>query len=306
MEQMDSKRIFGFLADTNRRELAFEYNGWQYAVLKGTYDDETDFLYILRECHSINAYSVGGKAEFAGIYSRLHGMLISDCYDLRFLDLPMENTLASVEKKLSEMVLETVLRKIDGKPIPETSESKTPWHDRDYYLKYELDREALRCFYDGQFPALISSILLEDKSTDIYVGAINHPVEIAERLADDYMHENAKIINLRLWELSLLPDKVAELEATPGEHHFRRKIAASIDPDSMKMVSIDILKDGKPLSCKIKAYALKSADGCDYSTWHMDSTGARAFEQLYGREARLLASDITRITYGRRVLYENA
>ena len=134
--------------------------------------------------------------------------------------------------------------------------------------------------------------------------AINHPDTLAEQMADEYIIKNAKRINQRLWELALLTDKLNELETSPGQHHLRRQIAESVDPKTMKMVALEIIKEGKNMSCRIAASALARADDSDYSLWQMDATGRASFVTLYGNWGRLFASDIHQISYKKKVLYK--
>lgn len=130
--------------------------------------------------------------------------------------------------------------------------------------------------------------------------AINHPDTLAEQMADEYIIKNAKRINQRLWELALLTDKLNELETTPGQHHLRRQIAESVDPKTMKMVALEIIKEGKSMSCRIAASALARADDSDYSLWQMDATGRASFVTLYGNWGRLLLRIFIRSAIRRR------
>lgn len=297
-----SARIFEFLAGRSRGEFAFAHDGWNYALLRSRYDDETDFIYLLRQYHGNTAHSMNDKADRAGIYSHLTGKLYDAGYELRFLDDRLCENLPDICGRLAQLTADAVLRKIDGRPVPETDDSDKLWYDRDYYLAYTIDKEAAEYFYKGTQPSYCPRIDKDKFTLRDIIGGINHPEETADRLANAFILSHSKIINQRLWEISLLPDKIAELEATPGEHHFRRRIARSIGDE--KMVRLEILKDGIPCECRIEAYELKRVDDTYYSEYRMDSHGRAAFIGAYGSRAHLFPSNIQRICYGRKTLYE--
>lgn len=297
-----STRIYEFLADRNHGEFTFTEGCWHYALLRSRYDDETDFLYMLSECHSNTAHALHAKAEHVGIYSHLTGKAYGNLFNLRFLAPERCVKLDISFEQIIERTTEAILRKIGGKPVPETENSDKPWRNHNYYLRYELDREAAECFYKGIQPTYQPKLHRDTLTLQDIVGGINHPDETADRLADIFIADNSKIINQRLWELSLLPDKIAELEVTPGEHQFRRRISRAVGDE--KMVRMELMKNGISCECKIKASSLKYTGDSDYSTWNMDASGRAAFVHAYGREARLFPSDIQRICYGKKVLYQ--
>lgn len=294
--------ILAFLADRNIPELAFQLENWNHCLLRSYYDDETDFIYILsgyRATHGLN-----GKADLAGIYSHVRKALYAPCYCLSRI-LPTEGrSLQQILQNVESLATKLVILKVDGKPVPETDESASPWYGREFYMQHQLAAEARTCFYNRSTPVFDPVVKANDPSARFYVQAINHPDALAEQMADEYLVKNAKRINQRLWELALLTDKVSELEASPGEHHLRRQIAESVDPESMKMVALEILKEGKRMSCKMAASSLAHANDSDYSLWRMDAPGRASFAKLYGNAGRLFASDIQQISYKKKVLYE--
>lgn len=302
MNSISESTILAFLADRNVSELAFFFNGWNHCLLRSYYDDETDFIYMLsgyRDTHELNE-----KAKLAGIYSHIHKALFAPCYDLARI-LPTEDiSLQQIAHRLESLATERVILKVDGKPVPETDASAAPCYDKDYYKQYRLEEEARYCFYHRSTPVFDPVVKEGNPSSRFYVQAINHPDTLAEQMADEYIIKNAKRINQRLWELALLTDKLNELETTPGQHHLRRQIAESVDPKTMKMVALEIIKEGKSMSCRIAASALARADDSDYSLWQMDATGRASFVTLYGNWGRLFASDIHQISYKKKVLYK--
>lgn len=60
----------------------------------------------------------------------------------------------------------------------------------------------------------------------------------------------------------------------------------------------------KEMTFKYDARYLRYDCGRCYSTWNMPCLARGTFEDLYGRGAELYPTDITKITYGRKVIYE--
>ncbi len=293
--------ILAFLADRSQSEFPFKHDRWTFILLKSKYDEETDFLYLLHEYNAPTAHTMRGHADYAGIYSHLTSTLYGYCYDLNFMG-DQRTQMTTVCDNLVQLITEAILRKVTGRPVPVEPDSEDEIRRRAYYLRYDLKREALDCFYTGKQPCFSPRIDREQFTIADIVGAINHPTETAERLADAYILEHGNSIDRRRWELSLLPDKVAELEATPSEHHYRRAIARSIGRE--KNVHLEIQKDGVTCSCKISTDTLKCSRDSYYSDWHMDAPSRAIFHKTYGKPAQLYPADILRITYGKKTLYE--
>ena len=82
-----------------------------------------------------------------------------------------------------------------------------------------------------------------------------------------------------------------------------KRIIHSI-PEKSQSVNVTIYKDGKEMIFKYEARYLRYDCGRCYSTWNMPCLARGTFEDLYGRGAELYPTDITKITYGRKVIYE--
>ena len=82
-----------------------------------------------------------------------------------------------------------------------------------------------------------------------------------------------------------------------------KRIIHSI-PEKSQSVNVTICKDGKEMTFKYEARYLRYDCGRCYSTWNMPCLARGTFEELYGRGAELYPTDITKITYGRKVIYE--
>lgn len=290
-----------FLRDRHVHELAYRQGNYNYLLIRSRYDEETDFLYLLESYRDGDPHQVNDQAEYAGIYSHTHRTLASPCYSLR--DCCDEKWNADeIFRRFSEDVQTRILKLIDGKPVPLTKDAEPSRFNRDSFLAYGASSQALELFYEGKDAVYAPSYRLENPPTEQFIRIVNHPDEEAQACAEAYVRQNAADINDMLWRTKVVSQKLRELREMPGEHHLRLRIAQALT--TQKMVRIEIDKEGRQLNLRIAADALKRANSTDYSLWYMDAHSRELFEQTYGGWARLMASDIMRITYSRVTLYE--
>ena len=295
-------KLMAFLRDPAQTFLRYAEGAWSKLLIRVPLDDETDVLYLLSG-YGDTPVLLNGNAEYAGVYSRLRDELHNVGYDLREAvedryATDRESTVKLIEIRASRLVVEMV----GSGPVEVTDESEGVNYDEDYYMKYVLDKEATQHFYARTEPVFNPVVRIRDITATQYAQAINHPEEAARYWAARYIARQARYINLRLWEVPLAKQKLAELEATKGEHHLRRVIAESIGDE--KTVRVDVERDGTALTVRMEASELKRADSNYYASWHMDAPSRKAFTEAFGRSADLHARDIVRIAYAKRVLYE--
>ena len=302
-----SHDMMEFLADRTRAEYRITRDHNNCLFIRSPFDDETDFLYMLESWdEGKDPHRLNKGAEFAGVYSCPRNVVACASYRLReiisddcIISLPLE--VEAVQRMATDRVREVVSRG----PVPETNEAETPYNDEDDFTKYKLDNEAMACFMDGTVPQYDDFVKIYDSDhAAAAVRIINHPEDAAQEYASRYLIEKAKYINRRMARIPRVILRLAELAATPGEHHLRRAIANSIHDE--KTVRVDVEKDGKQLAIRIDACELKRTSETRYSTYRMDAPSRKAFENTFGSNAYLLPQDVARIAYGNKVLYEKA
>ncbi len=299
------EQIMSFLSDRSRMELRFTHDRRNHLLIRSPFDEDTDFFYLLRSHGDADPHDLGCAADFAGIYSHLTHQAYTVCYELnRLIDTPDENGKNCVSKLISQMASDMVIQAVHGQPVEVTEESKEPQYDREYFLKYQLEERAYEHFLMRTVPEMKPVVPVEGITAQEFVMAINHPEQLAETYARRYIRKRAKAINQFLWEKPQIIARIAELEATPGEHHYRRAIRESIHDE--KMVRMQVSKNNKYIDCRIEAGVLKNVDRGYYPLWRMDAPSRKEFEETYGREANLYPRDIMNISYGKKFLYLKA
>ena len=299
------EQVMAFLSDRSRMELRFTHDRRNHLLIRSPFDEETDFFYILRSHGDADPHDLGGAAEFAGIYSHLTHQAYTVCYELnKLIDAPEENGKHFISKQISQMASDMVVLKIHGQPVEVTEESKEPPYDREYFLNYQLEERAYEHFMMRTVPEMTPVVPVEGITAEEFVMAINHPRQLAEIYAMSYIRKRAKALNQFLWEKPQVIARIVELEATPGEHHYRRAIRESIHDE--KMVRMQVAKDKKYIDCRIEAGVLNNVDRGYYPLWRMDASSRKEFEEAYGSGARLYPQDIMNISYGKKFLYMKA
>ncbi len=293
--------IQAFLRDRHIHELAYRDGYYPCLLIRSRYDEETDFLYLLQGYGDSDPHQVNDQPGYAGIYSHVHGTLVSPCYSLREC-CDEKWTSDAILRRFSADVQERILKLIDGKPVAITEDAKPSRLDRDSFLAYGASNQAFELFYEGKDAVYAPSYHLESPPTEQFIRIVNHPADEAQACAEEYVRRNAANINDMLWRTEIVSQKLRQLREMPGEHYLRLRIAQALT--TQQMVRIEIDKEDRQLNLRIAAEALKRANSTDYSLWHLDAHSRELFEQTYGRQARLMASDITRITYSRVTLYE--
>lgn len=298
-------QVYDFLQDRHAHERLFSVDRGSILLLKSRFDDETDFLYLLSSYYTGEPRELSKNAEYAGVYSHALHQIADGSYYLRELCAD-EYSRSAIMKRFTDAVASKIVELVNNAPIPMEASAETDVsveREREYFVKYGADKEALTCFYKGCVPSYMPYIdERKEPEAPFFVRILNHFDDAVNEYAAQYIKDNAQRISERLWQIALVAERLQALMETPGEHHLRRRIAQSIG--DQKMVRIDIARDGKELCCKIEAEVLKNADSGDsYFTYRMDAPSRAAFEKTFGRSANLYAHDITRITYGKNVLY---
>lgn len=294
-----------FLRDTSAREFTFKTDKDSYSrtIMKCSVIDGADFLYMVS--FYMAKPDTKSNADCSGIYIRDLDIVIDASYSFSFfVDVGFDRDL--IESNFSGSVRERIVELVNNKLVSVTSKAKRADIDRHEFIESYASECALSSFYKGEKErTFTTSYKVENVPVVDLVRICIQPLFMREQYAQKYVAEYANDTNNRLWENSIINERLAALRATPGVHHFRRNIALSLDP-SMKTVTIVVDKDGNLIPLKIETECLQRMNGgTDYSLYFLDAP-SRAFEALFVRkwDAKLNPSDIVTITHGKKVLYE--
>lgn len=293
-----------FIIDPARREYTMHGKDYVTIIIKIAYNDSVDFLYTQYQYRSDNPLKIGEKLEYAGFVHHPTGRIYDGSFTLfRHQEEIDTISLDTIKKETIAAINAALIAYVGMEPVPVTRVAEEIRDAREEHEKYGADREARSAFFAGKRQILYKPSVSLELTTDQYIQIVMHGDNFVTAWTDEYVLLKANQINERLWEIGVSQKRLDNLWSLPGTHHTTLTISKSIE-DDMKMVNLHIDKDGKQIVVKYEASRLRSADVDDYSDWHMDAPGRRAFEKTYGQYARLYPSEIQRITYGKKVIYE--
>ena len=301
---IEEKKLYDFLDDANQHELHFSRGRQNCLLIKSAFDVETDFLYLLEGYYENDPHKAGDSAAYAGVYSHVRRQYFDIPYALR--DRTDESkSIEAVLTEFSRAVAARIAKMVHDAPVLVTEEAEEARDEREYYQKYALPREARECFFgDAKGLHYQPHYHVSDPSTAEIAAMLNHFEDAVNAHAEAFVRKKAREINERLWQIGLLCEEVARMEATPGEHHARRAIMRCVADKNMKTVNLEIRKDDESTIIKIEASALRCIDDSYYSPWRMDAPSRYKLVERFGRNTEVYPDDVVKITYGRKVLYE--
>ena len=121
-----------------------------------------------------------------------------------------------------------------------------------------------------------------------------------------YSKRNQEKFLLQFLKNDALWEEYQAIAQDPDNHLHRVKaISDAIKTSGAKTVTVTVQKNGEELSFRTGTTPLMGHHN-SYNTSHIAAADRREFERLFGRHASYTAEDITRITYGKKALYEAA
>lgn len=281
--------------------------------------------------HAENAIYLFSATHYAGTGIRWNtpfefcGMYFPETQTLRLAEFDLARAVAHLEADemqsiehwrghISQSVNERVEQKIanDRKnlSIRKLSDPKNIQWLQDF-KEYGAKRQAASIFLRGDAPDLgVHSFYNLQVFPDAYQeDAMNFYFQDTERFLEDeaqkYIDAHEEDLLLTFLQNDLLQEEYEALERnTGGDFSLQRQITTAIRNASAKTVTITVEKDGAELTFKADAReVIRSGD--KYSPYCIVSGAERReYEALFGRYTEFSVQDITRITYGRNVLYE--
>ena len=275
------------------------------AYFKNRLPNGLDILYMYRY-PSDDGIAVNAEPDYQGLCKRDTGELYDVGYEtcemLKETNQVMYGS-ANITEDLEERVRTLVENKVSGyiASITEkdvTEERRKVLEDQAWgiakkrYLEDITTDNEYQCDYsvDEYNKYLVDFIIDKDK--------------VASEIAEQFHQHNKDDIREDVIRNRYIIEETKKFNN--GEYYdysAMKRIIHSI-PEKSQTVNVTICKDGKEMTFKYDARFLRHDCGRCYSTWNMPCLARGTFEDLYGRNAELYPTDITRITYGRKVIYE--
>lgn len=259
--------------------------------------------------------SLWEKAELAGMYQPEAHVLWNPNWEIRKLyDTTPEymregltlRTLGSRLKDISQLATTMLRQEAERGLFPVTEDAERGYKSAQEYINYGLSQDAERHFMERKPVTFGYNVNLSagDLNWHETLEALLAPDALAKRYMEKYARKMAKALNCTIETLPLLIAAVNELEADFSHpYHLRRKIAESVDPDTMQTVRIIVQRDNVRLESKIETRCIRALLCCSYvSDYQLEKKPRSTWKVAFGYDS-IRPEDIVSITYGKKTLY---
>ena len=275
------------------------------AYFKNRLPNGLDILYMYRYPLE-DGIAVNAEPEYQGLCKRDTGELYDVGYET-FEILKETNQVAYGSANITEDLEERVRTLVEGmvsKYISSISENDIT-EDRRKILedqawgiakkRYLNDEEAGEDYECG---------FHEEHYIEHLMDFITDKVKTAKVIAEEHHEKHRERIPEKVVTQRYVREELAKFNNGEYENYTAMKQIIRSIPEKSQTVNVTICKEGKEMTFKYEARYLRYDCGRCYSTWNMPTSSRWQFDDLYGKGAELYPTDITRITYGRKVIYE--
>ena len=213
--------------------------------------------------------------------------------------------LETISGRINQRVEEIIANDRNNLPVQEISGWQA-LNELRYYREYGAKGEAVERFFnskepDGQFH---SGYKLDSLPETVFLAYLQDPEGLVQTEAEQHLKINQEKFLLQfLKNDALLEEYQALVQDADSSIHRMKAIADAIKFSGAKTVTVTIQKAGEELSFRTGITPLRGYCS-SYSTSYIAAADRREFERLFGRHSDYKAEDITRITYGRNIIYE--
>lgn len=283
-----------------------------YTFFKVPQQDGVDFIFG-QENYRSSSVGWHDKFEFCGAYSRKSRLIcladnpltsiVDGLTPEEFMD--SDDLRQQVEAQVNACVEEIIGNDRTRLPVQAIT-SGTIQESVQRYCRYSVKEEAVQSFVTGSGPDLqFRSWYSIDHWTE--AGIANYLIDpngYIRKQAENYIAENAENLLAQFLEHDALAEAVRKIDADVDDPlHRMRDITKALDQCGAKTVNVTVLIADTELSFKVPSGSLKGYR-VSYGTSDIPAADRRLFYEVFGRGATYGAADITKITSGRKTIYE--
>ena len=270
------------------------------------------YLYMARTGKD-GAISWDKPVEFAGAYSIGGHMLYLTRDALVLLSNGSSPLAAEAGGSMRKKICDAINRRVEeiisddrnNLPIREIT-GEMPRRRIGYYREHGARQDAIKLLFDGEAPdgRFHSGYDMDYLPEKDFLAYIEDPDGFVDAKAREHIGANVGAFLMRFLENDALLSEYRSLMQDAGDPVHRMKaITDAVNVSGAKTVTVTVRKDGKELTFKAEAYSLLGHQSY-YSTYHIQAQDRRKFKETFGQHADYNASDIVRIAYGRKTIYE--
>ncbi len=275
---------------------------------------DEEFIYLYRQyCYDKeDVVRRSDQFENSGIYNKLGGKIyFAHGY---FDNIDPEIEVQTYTNEMRERITEGVCAKVeawvnnDAENLEIAKLFGREEKDLEYYRNYGVINDGRRCFLEWMKPEDVTykcgySFDEWKRDTEL-LSYLRNPTAFIEKEAQEYFTNHQERILLTLNKDELLRAELRGIEELKDTslRRLRDVITAAKGTDA-KTLSVTAHKEGKTLTFKIDANALRRDPGTYYSDWDMPAKDRREFERTFGERNQLYPEDIVDISYCGKSIY---
>lgn len=276
-------------------------------INKIPYNSKIDILYSL-DSYSGEFFDLNSPFKYAGFYDKEKDKVYDLDYSIRWhiLNWNYKNDKFEDKQDLYNLISNDINNRVyeliqDGK--------KESFDINNFDLLELTDKDVINEFMNGETSCSMKDQIRNynsRKPQDI-LDYLTDKNEFIEEVSRDFIVDNAEDILNDMIESESKRQKLKEIEQDKNHIFYKiRDIVNCINDNNCKTVNLTIFKDNKEQTFIYDAKYLKNYSSSYLSEYNIIKLKDREeFEENFGHSADFYFSDIVKITYGKRTIYED-
>ena len=275
---------------------------------------DEEFIYLYRQyCYDKEDVLRRRESfENAGIYSKIEGKIyFAHGY---FEDIDPELEVKTNTSIMKDDITKGVCAKVESwvnNDVANLDVARLLGNDSkelEYYRNYGVIQDGRRFFLEGRTPEEITyqcGYSFDEWKRDVdLLSYLRNPSDFIEKEAQEYFSKRQERILLTLNKNDILKAELQGIENMKDTSLRRlRDVMTAARSIDAKTLSVTACKEGRTLTFKIEANALRRDPSTYYSDWDMPAKDRRDFERTFGERNHLYPEDIVDISYCGKSIY---
>lgn len=291
---------------------------WTYHIVRVYKNEHIDYLFIQNVYKENSGITKEYKLEYAGFYCKVDKKLYDTHYYLQDLiekgGHPIPSDWSMLAKKMCDQVKSRVEELIDGDRTKLKISSIS-----DPYLLSNLERAkngggkcAAREAFLGNNPVGVykcKQFTGDLNDENVILSYVVSPEAFVEQEALKYIEDNQEQILYEFLLQDIMKNEYDAILHDPSNSaHTVKQVIQAVSLSGAKNVNVTIRRGDAEGTFKFGADLLtRDCGSSGYNIWSLTKSERERFEKLFGsHKSDFHPQEIVRITYGRRVLFEDS
>ena len=293
---------------SDKNSICFNNGRHNYNFIKVEREPNIDIIFSM--C-TYDADKIGTNQDFeyAGVYNKLDGKIYDFQSELRaYHDFSDKVSLNDICEDIELAVAAEVEKRVGNDTanilFPKDIESRKSELEKEefYTIKSSVRKLYLNDNNEVNYKCEYS---ISDFEDDEFFRALTDRTAFVNELSENYTEKNNSKIADALLINDIIKEKLsAQYENSDNTLYNLKQIINCVNNCDSKTVNVTTSIDGKNLTFKMNADALRTDCGKEYDIRYIPSKDRQGFIELYGCRVELTPDDIIEISSGKKILYE--